>query len=192
MKRNLLIFSAIFLATASSAISQDVKYNFDKSTDFSKFKTYKWVTLKDAASVNGLLDKQIKEAVDAQLTTKGLNKVEGDNADLYVDYQAGMTTEKQFTSFSNDFGAWGPGPGWGPRGGWWGPAGMQGSVTTGSTSTIYIGQLALDMNDTANHDLVWWGVVSKTIDQNAKPDKQQKDITTSVAKLLKSFPPKTK
>ena len=190
MKRNSLIFSALLLVAASNAVCQDVKYNFDKNTDFSAFKTYKWVSLKDAAKVNDLLDKQIKDAVDAQLATKGLSKVDGDDANLYIDYQAAVTTEKQFTSFSNNMGAWGPGPGWGPRGGWYGPAGMQGGITTGNTSTIYIGQLALDMNDTANHDLVWRGVVSKTIDQTAKPDKQQKNLTNAVAKLLKNFPPK--
>ena len=192
MKRISLIFAALLMIVASHAVSQDVKYNFDKNTDFSKFKTYKWVSLKEAAPVNGLLDKQIKDTVDAQLAAKGLSKVDGDDANLYIDYQAGVTTEKQFTTFSNNFGNWGPGPGWGPRGGWYGPAGMQGGVTTGSTSTIYIGQLALDMNDTANHDLVWRGVASKTIDPNAKPDKQQKDLTNAVAKLLKNYPPKTK
>lgn len=195
MKKGSFILLALLLMVASTALGQDVKYNFDKNTDFSKFKTYKWVSLKDAAPVNSLLDKQIKEAVDAQLTTKGLSKVDGDDADLFIDYQAATTTEKQFTTFNNNFGNWGPGPGWG-RGGWYGPApmgaGMGGGITTGNTSTIYIGQLALDMNDTANHDLVWRGVVSKTIDPKAKPEKQQKDLTNSVAKLLKNYPPKVK
>lgn len=191
MKKISLIWMALLLMVASNAVGQDVKYNFDKNTDFSKFKTYKWVSLKDAATVDALLDKQIKEAVDAQLATKGLSKVDGD-ADLFIDYQSAITTEKQFTTYNNNLGNWGPAPGWGPRGGWYGAAGMGGGVTTGNTSTIYIGQLALDMNDTANHDLVWRGVVSKTIDPKAKPDKQQKDLTKSVAKLLKNYPPKTK
>jgi hypothetical protein len=37
--------------------------------------------------------------------------------------------------------------------------------------------------------LVWRGVVSKTLDQNAKPDKQQKNLAKSVTKLLKNYPP---
>jgi hypothetical protein len=45
------------------------------------------------------------------------------------------------------------------------------------------------MNDTKNHDLVWRGVASKTIDPKAKPDKQQKNLTKTVAKLLKNYPP---
>jgi hypothetical protein len=65
-------------------------------------------------------------------------------------------------------------------------------MTTGQTSTIYTGQLDLDMYDSANHDLVWRGVASKTIDANAKPDKQQKNLIKAVAKLLKNYPPRVK
>jgi hypothetical protein len=65
-------------------------------------------------------------------------------------------------------------------------------MTTGTTSTIYNGQLALDMNDAKKHDLVWRGVVSKTIDPKAKPDKQQKNLNKAVAKLLKNYPPPAK
>ena len=65
-------------------------------------------------------------------------------------------------------------------------------MTTGQTSTIYVGQLALDMYDPANHDLVWRGAVSKTIDTKAKPDKQEKNLNKAIAKLFKNYPPKAK
>lgn len=183
--KNVMFFSMVMiLIAASSAGGQDVRYNFDKNSDFSKFKTYKWVTLKDAAKPNDLIDKQIIAAVDAELATKGLSKVDGDNADLYIGYQVGIGQEKEFTSYSSD---WGYGGGW-YRGGWYGGAGGM-STTTGQTSTIYVGQLALDMYDSANHDLVWRGVVSKTLDPKAKPDKQQKNLKKAVAKLLKNYPP---
>jgi hypothetical protein len=184
MKKVMFFSMVIVLIAASSAVSQDVRYNFDKNSDFSKFKTYKWVTLKDAAKPNDLTDKQIIAALDAELATKGLSKVDGDNADLYIGYQVGIGQEKEFTSYSSD---WGYGAGW-YRGGWYGGAGGM-STTTGQTSTIYVGQLALDMYDSANHDLVWRGVVSKTLDPKAKPDKQQKNLKKAVAKLLKNYPP---
>jgi Domain of unknown function (DUF4136) len=187
MKKISFIWMAMLLMVAASAFGQDVRYNFDKNTDFSKFKTYKWVPLKGAAQVNDLVAKQITDAIDSQLATKGLSKTEGDDADLYIGYQVGMTSEKQFTSYDT---GWGYGPGW-YRGGWYGGGGM-GGMTTGSTSTIYVGQLALDMNDSKNKDLVWRGVVSKTIDTNAKPDKQAKNLNKAVAKLLKNYPPKAK
>jgi hypothetical protein len=178
------IVPVVGLLLAGVAIAQDVRYNFDKDTDFSKFKTYKWVDLKGAQKINDIVDKQIKDAVDAQLATKGLTKVDADPADLFVGYQAAVGEEKQFTSYSSD---WGYGGGW-YRGGWYG-GGMGSTTTTGSTSTIYIGQLAVDMYDSANHDLVWRGLATKTIDPKAKPEKQQKNLTKALTKLFKNYPP---
>ena len=184
MKR-FFALSVVTLLLAASSVAQDVRFNFDKNADFSKFKTYKWVPIKDADKVNELVDKQIKDAVDAELATKGLTKVEGDDANLYIGYQPAVGQEKQFNSYSTGYGY---GPGWG--GGWYG--GMGTTTTTGTTSTIYKGQLDLDMYDSAGHDLVWRGVVSKTIDPKAKPEKQQKNLAKAVKKLLKNYPPPVK
>jgi hypothetical protein len=178
-----LSMMGLFLATGA-AIAQDVRYNFDKDTDFSRFKTYKWVELKNAAKLDNLVDKQIQDAVDAQLAAKGLTKIEDDSANLYIGYQAAVGQEKQFTSYSTD---WGYGGGW-YRGGWYG-GGMGSSTTHGSTSTIYVGQLAVDMYDSANKDLVWRGVASKTLDAKAKPEKRQKNLTKAMTKLFKNYPP---
>src|SRR6267378_8064448 len=151
MKRVLFLSTLILFLAISCAFGQDVRYNFDKDTNFSKFKTYKWVILKDAPTANDLVTKQLKDAVDAELATKGLTKIDDDTANLFIGYQAGVGQEKQFTSFSSD---WGYGGGW-YRGGWYGPGGC---MTTGFNSTIYVGQLVLDMYDSANRDLVWRGV----------------------------------
>src|SRR5207342_2964941 len=70
MKRVFCFSIVLLLVAAASALAQDVRYNFDKNTDFSKFKTYKWVPIKGADKVSDLVDKQIKDAVDAELATK--------------------------------------------------------------------------------------------------------------------------
>jgi hypothetical protein len=187
MKKS-IFFSVVLLVLSSvSGFAQDVRYNFDKGANFSKFKTYKWVTLKGAPKVNDIVENKIMAAVDAQLGSKGLVKTDADNADLYIGYQAGVEKEKQFTSYSTD---WGYGGGW--YGGGWYRGGMGSSMTTGQTSTIYIGQLALDMYDSANRSLVWRGVVSKTLDAKAKPDKQERNLGKAVTKLLKNYPPLAK
>jgi hypothetical protein len=185
MKKISLIWMAVLLTIATTAFGQDVRYNFDKETDFSKFKTYKWVVIKGATPVDDLVDKQIKAAIDDQLATKGLTKAEGEDANLLVGYQTAVGTEKQFTSYDS---GWGYGPGW-YGGGWYGGGG---GMTTGQTSTIYKGQLAVDMYDSAGHDLVWRGVVSKTLDPEAKPEKRQKNLTKALTKLFKNYPPKEK
>ena len=184
MKKIFSLGALLALMIASGAFGQDVRYNFDKNTDFSKLKTYKWVEIKGAQQVDSLTDKQIKDAVDAGLAQKGLTKVE-DNADVFVGYQTAIGTEKQFTSYNTD---WGYGGGW-YRGGWYGPSG---GMTTGSTSTIYTGQLVLDMYDPPDHDLIWRGVASRTLDPKAKPEKREKNLNKAVAKLLKKYPPEVK
>lgn len=183
MKSLYLVPLVLLLTGVSPAVAQDVRYNFDKDANFASFKTYKWVVLKDASKLNDLVDKQIKDAVDAELAKKGLTKSDADTADLYIGYQAGVGTEKQYTSFDT---GWGYGPGWGH--GWYGGGG--GGMTTGTTSTIYVGQLALDMYQASAKDLVWRGTATKTLDPNAKPEKQQKNLAKAVAKMLKNYPPK--
>lgn len=191
MKRLSLIVPALLAVGVGSALAQDVRYNFDKSADFSKFKTYKWVDIKGSDHVNEIVQKQIQAALKAELATKGLTETDSDQADLYIGFQTAIGQEKQFTSYSTD---WGMGPGWG--GGWYGRGayggGMGSSTTTGQTSTIYVGQLGVDMYEVGKKDLVWRGVASKTIDPKAKPEKQEKNIKKAVAKLLKNYPPKQK
>lgn len=188
MKMLTFLASALFLLGASSAIAQDVRYDFDKDKDFSKYKTYKWVPIKGADQPDELTAKQLMAAIDAQLAGKGLTKTNSNSADLFIGYQTAIGTEKEFTAFNT---GWGYGPGWG--GGWYGyGGGMSSSTTYGSTSTVYVGQLDVSMYDSAQKQLVWRGIVSKTLDPKAKPDKKQKNINKAVQKLFKNYPPKPK
>lgn len=176
----------LLLASASNALAQDVRYNFAKDTNFATFKTYKWVPIKSAQPLSDLVDGQIKAAVDAELATKGLKRTETDTADLLIGYQAAVSTEKQYTSFDTGYGY---GPGW-YGAGWYGGGGM--STTTGQTSTIYVGQIAVDMYVPAQKALVWRGTATKTLDTKAKPEKQQKNLAKAMTKLFKNYPPPVK
>ena len=188
MRKYLILAAVLLLSSVTTTVAQDVRYNFSQGEDFSKYKTYKWVDLKGVDHADALTEKQIMAAIDSELATKGLQKTDSDTADLYIDIQTAIGTEKQFTSYNT---GWGYGPGWG--GGWYGyRGGMTSTTTYGSTSTIYVGQLGLDMYDSAKKELVWRGVASKTIDPKAKPEKQQKNITKAATKLLKNYPPTKK
>lgn len=178
-----IILPLVLLAAAGYA--QDVRYNFASGTDFSKYKTYRWVQIKEAQQLNQLAEQQLKSAVDAELSAKGLTKTEDEKADLLIGYQVSLGQEKQFTSFDS---GWGYGPGWGR--GWYGAGG--GGISTTTSSTIHTGQADIDMYDPAAKQLVWRGTVSKTIDPKAKPEKQQKNLQKAMAKLFKNYPPKQK
>ena len=188
MKKSVFLVIAFLFVEVSSAVAQDIRYDFDKEKDFSKYKTYKWVPIKGADLPDELTQKTLTSAIDSQLATKGLTKTDSDTADLYVGYQTALGQEKEFTSYNT---GWGYGPGWGA--GWYGYGGGMASTTTyGSTSTVYVGQLDLSMYDPAAKQLVWRGTASKTLDPKAKPEKKQKNINKAVEKLLKKYPPQEK
>ena len=175
MSKFRLFFIALLLMAATSALSQDIRYNFDSTADFSKFKTYKWVTLKSEAPIDELTDEQIKAALNAALTRKGLTKVDGDSAaDLLIGYQTTGHHEEQFAGTP---GGWSMGPGWHATGG-------------GKAWTIYQGELAVAIYDPAKHEPVWRGVASKAYSMDyPQPEKRQKNLDKAVAKLMKNYPP---
>jgi Domain of unknown function (DUF4136) len=193
--KKLAFFASVLLAlvllmfgVVGVAVAQDVRYDFDKNKDFSKYKSYKWVPIKGADQPDELTGKKLTAAVDAELATKGLTKTDSDSADLYLGYQTAIGTEKQFVSYNT---GWGYGPGWG--GGWYGyGGGMASNTTYGSTSTVYIGQLDLSVYDPVEKQLIWRGNATKTLDPKAKPEKKEKNIAKTVKKLLKNFPPTSK
>jgi hypothetical protein len=187
MKGMICLTLLLLLVGVKCAPAQDVRYDFDKDKDFSKYRTYKWVQIKGADQPDDLTARAITKAIDAELARKGMTKTDEDSADLYIGYQTALGQEKEFTSFNT---GWGYGPGWG--GGWYGYGGMTSGTTYGSTSTVYVGQLDLSMYDPGTKQLVWRGVASKTLDPKAKPDKKQKNINKAVSKLLKKYPPETK
>jgi Domain of unknown function (DUF4136) len=83
----------VLTLTASTLSAQDVTSNAMPGIDFSKFHTYKWVTIERAKHPNQIVDTQIKTSIDAQLSAKGLTKTDSDNADLDVAYQ--IATQQQ-------------------------------------------------------------------------------------------------
>ena len=165
---------AVALLTWQVVMGQEVRHNYMPGTDFSKYHTYKWVSIEGGAHPNQIMDAEIKQSVDSQMATKGFSKVDSDKADLYVGYQIAVDQEKQWNAY---------GMGGGVR---WG--GM-GSATS---STINVGTLVLDMYDPATKQLVWTGNATKTIDPSSNQEKNQKNLNKAMEKLLKDFPPKQK
>jgi Domain of unknown function (DUF4136) len=166
----------VFAAGGGVALAQDVNVNYVPGTDFSKFKTYRWVEVQGAEKPDQIVDTQIRQAIDKVLGGKGLTKAAGETADLFIAYQVAVSQERQW----NSYGMGGPG------------AWRYGGMGTATSSTISIGTIALDMYDASAKELVWKGQASKTLSGEKDPEKRQKNIEKAMAKLLKDFPPKPK
>jgi len=172
-RTTLPVFAIAFVASMVM-LAQEVRSNYMPGTDFTKYHTYKWVAIEGGAHPNQIVDAQIKQSVDSQLASKGLNKVDSDQADLYVGYQIAVDQERQWNGY---------GMGGGLR---WG------GMASATSSTINIGTLVLDMYDPTTKQLVWTGNATKTIDPSSKQEKNQKNLDKAVQKLLKNYPPKQK
>ena len=163
----------LVLLVCGFVAAQDIKTNYVPGTDFSKYKTYKWVNIEGGEQPDQIVQQQIKQAVDATLASKGMTKTDDDMAAMYVGYQVSVTQERQWNAY---------GMGGGPR---WG-----GGMGTATSSTIQIGTLGLDFYDSVKKQLVWRGQATKTLNPSKDPNKNQDRLNKAVAKLLKDFPPK--
>jgi len=164
---------AVILMACSVGLAQDVRSNYMPGTDFSKYHTYKWVSIEGGSHPNQIMDAQIKQAVDGQLSSKGMSKTDGDKADLFVGYQIAVDQEKQWNAY--------------------GMGGVRfGGMGTATSSTINVGTLVLDMYDPGSKQLVWTGHATKTIEPSKSQEKNQKNLDKAMQKLLKDYPPKQK
>ncbi len=171
-----LLNLAAVVCLGASAFGQDVRFDYDRSVNFSAYKTYQWVDYKKVDVADQLLDRDIKRAVDEQLAGKGLRRVDN-GGDLIIGYDAGISQEKEFDSL---------GSGWG--GPWWGPWGNWGNNRV-TSSTIDVGKLVIGIFDPANKQLVWRGFASKTLDLKKDPEKNYQTLEKAMAKLFKNYPP---
>jgi Domain of unknown function (DUF4136) len=167
------LIGMMFLFAAKSP-AQQVKTDYDRSANFTQYKTYSWeqVKTKDALDVD-----RIKAAVNAALAAKGWTQVDT-GSDVSV-IAIEMTQDKQtLNTFYDGFGG-----GWGWRR--FGGGGLGEATTT--TETYKVGTVVVDLFDTKTKQLIWRGSSSDTLSNNS--DKNIKNLDKGVDKMFKNFPP---
>ena len=177
---NTLIFiSAVLLAASLNSLGQKVRYNFLQGTDFSKYKTYRWVKLAEIEYPTDDVDQKIRHSIDAILTERGFTRVEEGPTDLVAIYKATLSREREWNAYRAGADYW-------DYGGWYGWGGGKPRART----YINVGTLNLDFYDVALTKQVWRGEATKTLNPPKDPLKLQAKIDKAMAKLLKNFPPR--
>jgi len=173
---------AAMLLAPALLVAQKTSYDYDKSGDFTNYKTY---ALKDGTPVGQkLIDDRIAAAIDTQMAEKKFTK--SANPDVFIVYHTAFDKEKDISTFSSGYGG-GYGPyGWGYGGGW------AGGTTTTSVRDILVGTLVIDMADAKKNTVVWRGMGVKEVNTQANPEKRDKSINEAVKKIFKNYPPKMK
>ena len=160
--------SLVVLCACAPTISVD----YDKGTDFSRYRTYGWGTGTPAKTPG--LDHQIVNAIDEQMSRKGFRKTEGD-PDLVITYHAATHEEIDYNEASY---ASGYGPAYGSP------------VSTSSADApmiVRVGTIVVDMYDTTKKRNVWHGVGSDLLRDD--PKQVSAEIQKGAAKMFENFPP---
>jgi hypothetical protein len=176
IQRRISNFIGIALLCATGSVAQQVKTDYDRSADFSQYKTYSW---EKVHTQNPLWVDRIKSAVDSTLAANGWTRVEsGGNVSIVA---MEMTKDHQtLNTYYDDFGG-----GWGwRRGGGFGD-GFGTSTTT--EETYRVGTLVVDLFDAKTKKLIWRASASDTLSD--KSDKNIKNLDKGVQKMFNRFPP---
>lgn len=177
---------AITVLFLSSCSSTKVTADYDKSIDFSKYKTfeyYGWAKESDKL-LNGLDKKRIEDSFANEFYSRGLTYVQGDGdliVTLFIVVEQKTQTTANTTGMSG-YGGYGGYYGYGPGYGW----GPSYSTTTVSTYEYAVGTLVCDVYDKASEQLIWEGIASGTIDEN--PNTRDKNIPKVIEYMMKKYP----
>jgi len=174
----------LFLASCSSI---SVTSDYDKTVDFTKFKTYEYYGWADESGkiLNDLDKRRVEESFGAEFKKRGMEYVESGGdlvVTLFIVVQD-KTEQRATTTGSGAYGGYyggyyGYGPGWG-----WGPSY---STTTVSEYDYKVGTLVIDVFDKSNEQLIWESAGQGTIDEN--PQNRDKSVPKTVAKIMATYP----
>lgn len=181
MKLFSIFLLGLFLITGCS--STKIKSDFDPKADFSKYKTYQWISgikinPNDELSRHPRILKTIQASVDKVLKEKGFPQVESGNPDFLVAVHAVVQQETQVEQVAGASSIYSP---------WWAPYG-------GYVSMSYYdeGTLVVDVIDPADKKIIWRGMGKQAIKnyRDSQAAQRQKDYDDLVAKIMSTFPPR--
>jgi hypothetical protein len=166
----------VMVVLACAAQAQKIKVEYDKSLDFSKFKTYAIDRVDNAAKP--MLRLAIQAAVQDDLGKRGLTKVDA-NPDLYVQVYGAIDSDVTASYHDPIYGSSIP-PINANINMWYG---IPGTVTT---VVVHKGQMVVDVIDARQTKLIWRGIANQKLsDQRSKLLDQ---VNTAVERLFKQYP----
>jgi len=172
---------ALVLAMVSCSTVK-VVVDMDKTTDFSKYKTYSFLGWQNNSDQTlGELDqKRIRDAFINEFERRGLQRV-GNNGDMEVSLFIVVDQKTSVTGYTDYYG--GRHGGYHRYGRGWG----YGYANTTYHESDYLqGTLVMDVFDGKSKDQVWQGIATKTVNEN--PAKREKTIPASIQSLMRKFP----
>jgi Domain of unknown function (DUF4136) len=179
LKNFLLIVTAgiFFSCTPSLLVNSD----YDKSANFSAYKTFSLYNLSTSGSVSKINADRIASSIKKEMISKGFTENKT-NPDLMVN---AVTVLKDKIALSATTNYYGYGGLYRPYG-YWAPAGRVAGYTTVSSYEYKDGSLIIDVVDAKTEKMIWQGTASAEIQK--KPKNPEEVIGHTVTKIMSGFP----
>lgn len=165
------------LMTVGCASTPEIRTDFDRSVNYSKFRSYSWIYNTVPAGMNPLMYNRVRSSIDRSLQARGF--IPSQAGDFAVAFTIGARDRVQVT----DFGPYAPhypGYGLGGRVGWV-PA-----YRSVDIRNVTEGTLAVDIFDATSRQPIWHAVASGEVTRKAV---EQAQIDRTVDALIRQFPP---
>lgn len=169
----------VFLLTLVLQVeAQKIKIQYERTTDFSKFKTYAWVPGTPVFDPN--MDKYIENRLIEAIRASGMTEAPINTADVLVTYHAALGTDLNVgTALDPTFAATGGVPTAGHS--------IWETTSTGGTH-VTKGSIAFEILDRVAKRPVWIGTAKHTVSD--VHNERWNDVEKALDKLLSRFPPK--
>jgi hypothetical protein len=167
----------VMVVLSCAAQAQKIKVEYDKSLDFSKFKTFALDT--NQATAKPMLRLAILAAVQDDLTKRGLQQV-SDNPDLYIQVYGAIDSDVTASYHDPIYGSSIP-PINANINMWYG---IPGTMTT---VVVHKGELVVDVIAAAQKKLIWRGVAKEKLSSDNR-QKLLDQVNTAVEKMFKQYP----
>jgi len=179
-----LITVALMAACASNPVS--IQSDYDRSIDFSQYKTYGYFSPMGIENPNysSLLGQMFRDAIDAQMLPRGY--VKSDNPDILINVSARLEDKTRVTTMTEPM-MYGGGY-YGYRGGLYDPWGGYGYGTTTHVSQYTEGTVNVDMVDIGQKRMIWEGVAIGRVNGKKKNPELRQDIMDGVAEMFTGYP----
>jgi hypothetical protein len=178
IQRRIWFSVAIAILSATISLAEQVKTDYDRNADFSRYKTYSW---ENVHTQNPLWIDRIKAAVNSALAAKGWTEVQS-SGDVSIVAMEMTKDHRTLNTYYDNFGG-----GWGWR--WGGGFGDGFGTSTTTEETYKVGTLVVDLFATNTKKLIWRGSASDTLSD--KSEKNIKNLDKGVQKMFDHFPPET-
>lgn len=173
------------LLMASCASKPDIKSDYDRSVDFSQYKTYGFFNPMGIENPNysSIYGSIFREAISREMESRGY--VQSNNPDLLINVSGRLQEKTRVTTTSDPYMA---GSYYGYRRGAYGAWGGYGYGTQTHVSQYTEGTVNVDMVDRMQKRMVWEGVAVGRVNEKRTNEEMRTNINNGIKEMFAGYP----